>query len=85
MNQLTAVPEVLIGENAALSRVDSATHDLRRGNAVILQAGDHRCYLLSAESIDAARLAALNDMPSGQWHLTITDQRANRLGFEADA
>lgn len=84
MNPLTAVSEVLIGENAALARVDRASHDLRRGNAILIKHGKHRSYLISAESVDDTRLAALNDMSPGQWHLTVTDQRANRLGFEIE-
>jgi len=74
----------LSGKTSALSMLDRAAHELRRGDAVVLESDKGRFAVVAGEAVNALTLANLQAQRKA-WHLTVTGQRAVRIGFEVDA
>ena len=84
MDSPVADLDPLSGDTSALSRLDRAAHELRRGDAVVIQSVAGRFAMVAGEAITALTLANLQNS-NKPWHVTVTGQRAVRIGFEVDA
>lgn len=85
MNSPLANLDPVLGVSSALSKVDRAAHELRRGDAVVVRSSSGRFAVLAAEAVSEQFLANLQANTNANWHLVVTGQRAVRLGFEVDA
>ena len=84
MDSSAANLDPLSGVTNALSNLDRAAHELRRGDAVVVQSNQGRFALVAGEAVNALILSNLQSRHKS-WHLTVTGQRAVRIGFEVDA
>lgn len=84
MDSSAANLDPLSGVSNALSNLDRAAHELRRGDAVVVQSSQGRFALVAGEAVNALILSNLQSRHKA-WHLTVTGQRAVRIGFEVDA
>jgi GTP cyclohydrolase II len=85
MNSPVTQLDPLLGITSALSKLDRAAHELRRGDALVIRTSSGNYGLLAAEGIDDVALAKLGDSQQNQWRLVVTGQRAVRIGFEVQA
>jgi GTP cyclohydrolase II len=84
MDSFAASIDPLSGNISALSMLDRAAHELRRGDAVVLEGDAGRFAVVAGEAVNALTLSNLQARHQS-WHLTVTGQRAVRIGFEVDA
>ena len=85
MNSPIANLDPMLGVTSALSKLDRAAHELRRGDAVVINSSTGRFAVLAAEAVNEQVLANLQAHTNANWRLVVTGQRAVRIGFEVDA
>ncbi|UOD50787.1 GTP cyclohydrolase II [Orrella daihaiensis] len=85
MNSPVAYLDPVFGVTSALSKVDRAAHELRRGDALIIQSTSGNFAVIAAEAVSDPLLLNLQAHDANNWHLVVTGQRAVRIGFEVDA
>lgn len=85
MNSPVANLDPMLGVSTALSKVDRAAHELRRGDTLVVRSTSGNFAVIAAEAVTEELLANLQVNSSAQWHLVVTGQRAVRIGFDVDA
>lgn len=85
MNSPVANLDPMLGVSTALSKVDRAAHELRRGDTLVVRSTSGNFAVIAAEAVTEELLANLQVNSDAQWHLVVTGQRAVRIGFDVDA
>jgi GTP cyclohydrolase II len=85
MNSPLANLDPVLGISSALSKVDRAAHELRRGDTLVIQSTSGQYAIIAAEAVTQQILDSLQVGQATGWRLVITGQRAVRIGFEVDA
>lgn len=85
MNSPAANFEPLFGTTSPLSKLERAAFSLRRGDTVVIRSQIGNYALTAAEGLGEPTLAKLQTPGHPEWHLTVTGQRAVRIGFEVQA
>ena len=85
MSSTVASLDPAFGVTSALSKVDRAAHELRRGDILVLHTTSGDYAVLAAEAVTEAVLSNLQVEDNTNWHLVVTGQRAVRIGFEVQA
>ncbi len=85
MNSPLASMGPVLGIPSALSKVDRAVHELRRGDTLVIQSQSGRHAIIAAEAVTQQILDSLQVDVATDWRLVLAGQRAVRVGFEVDA
>jgi GTP cyclohydrolase II len=85
MNLPAANFEPLFGMTNALAKLERAAFSLRRGDTVLVKSQQGNYALIAAEGLEQPSLSQLEHQDSRPWYLTVTGQRAVRIGFEVQA
>ncbi|MCD8517335.1 MAG: GTP cyclohydrolase II [Burkholderiaceae bacterium] len=85
MNSPVTQLDPVLGVTSALSKVDRAAHELRRGDTLVIRSSAGNHAVISAEALNESSISSLQATGDDKWHLVVTGQRAVRIGFEVDA
>lgn len=85
MNSPIVNLDPVLGVASALSKVDRAAHELRRGDTLVIRGSSGNHAIIAAEAVTEQTLESLQTNNAKTWRLVITGQRAARLGFDVEA
>jgi len=85
MNSPVVKLDPVLGVSSALSKVDRAAHELRRGDTLVIRGPAGRHAIIAAEAMSDQVLKYLQTNGITNWRLVVTGQRAVRIGFEVEA
>lgn len=85
MNSPVVNLDPVLGVTSALSKLDRAANELRRGDTLVIRGASGNHAVVAAEAVTDALISKLQSNSNANWHLVVTGQRAVRIGFEVDA